>query len=85
MFELNPEFVEKLHLSTHISVLLPIFTLLLLHFTLNLQKRSGDFFDITEPVIQRFKKDYREELCAFLNLENAEYLPSHDARIADLQ
>jgi predicted transcriptional regulator len=85
MFELNPEFVEKLHLSTHIfgfaSYFHPSFTSLYPE----LAKKGVEIsLMLTEPVIQRFKKDYREELCAFLNFENVRVFAfPRDARIAD--
>jgi predicted transcriptional regulator len=71
MFELNPEFVEKLHLSTHIlgfaSYFHPSFTKLYPELA---KKGIEVSLIFTEPVLQRFKKDYREELCTFLNFEN---------------
>jgi predicted transcriptional regulator len=85
MFELNPEFVEKLHLSTHIlgfaSYFHPSFTTLY-------PELAGKGVEIslmlTEPVFQRFKKDYREELCAFLSFKNVSlFIFPQDPKIAD--
>ncbi|AKB27948.1 Transcriptional regulator, ArsR family [Methanosarcina siciliae T4/M] len=85
MFELNPEFVEKLHLSTHIlgfaSYFHPSFTTLYPEIAKKGVKISLIF---TEPVLQRFKKDFREEMHAFLNYENVKvFLFPQDAKIAD--
>lgn len=85
MFELNPEFVEKLHLSTQIlgfaSYFHPSFTTLYPEIA---KKGVEISLIFTEPVLQRFKKDFREEMCAFLNYENVRvYLFPVDAKIAD--
>ncbi|AKB19617.1 MULTISPECIES: winged helix-turn-helix domain-containing protein [unclassified Methanosarcina] len=85
MFELNPEFVKKLHHSTHIlgfaSYFHPSFTTLYPE----LAKKGVEISLVfTEPVFQRFKKDYREELCTFLNFENARvFIFSQNPKIAD--
>ena len=86
MFELNPEFVEELYLSTHVlgfaSYFHPSFTTLYPE----LAKKGVEIsLMFTEPVLQRFKKDYREELCTFLNFENVRmFIFPHDPKIADL-
>lgn len=85
MFELNPEFVEKLHLSTSIlgfaSYFHPSFTTLYPE----LAKKGVEIsLMLTEPVMQRFKMDYKEELHAFLNYENVRLFTfPRDAEIAD--
>ena len=85
MFELNPEFVEKLHHSTHIlgfaSYFHPSFTTLYPE----LAKKGVEIsLMFTEPVFQRFKNDYREELCTFLNFENVRvFIFPQDPKIAD--
>ena len=86
MFELNPEFVEKLHLSTHIfgfaSYFHPSFTTLYPELA---EKGVEISLMFTEPVLQRFKTDYREELCTFLNLGNVRvFLFPQEPKIADL-
>jgi len=86
MFELNPEFVEELNFSTHVlgfaSYFHPSFTTLYPELAKKGVKISLIF---TEPVLQRFKKDYREELCTFLNFENVRvFIFPHDPKIADL-
>jgi predicted transcriptional regulator len=85
MFEFNPEFVEKLCLSTRIfgftSYFHPSFTTLYPEIA-----KTGVEISLmlTDPVLQRFKKDYREELCAFLSFENVRvFIFPQDAKIAD--
>ena len=85
MFELNPEFVEKLHLSTRIfgftSYFHPSFTTLYSEIAKNGVEISLIF---TDPVLQRFKKDYIEELRAFLSFENVRvFIFPRDVKIAD--
>lgn len=85
MFELNPEFVEKLYESGHIlgfaSYFHPSFAVLYPE----LAKKGVEIsFMLTEPVVQRFKKDYREQLYTLLNFENVRvFVFSRDAKIAD--
>lgn len=85
MFELNPEFVEKLHLSRDIfgftSYFHPSFTTLYP----KLAKKGGEVsLILTDPVFQRLKKDYREELCAFLSFNNVKlFIFPQNAKIAD--
>jgi predicted transcriptional regulator len=85
MFELNPEFVEKLHLSTCIlgfaSYFHPSFTTIYPE----LAKKGVEIsLILTEPVFQRFKKDYREELCTFLSFKNVSlFIFPQDPQIAD--
>ena len=85
MFELNHEFIEELNISTHVlgfaSYFHPSFTTLYPE----LAKKGVEIsLILTEPVFQRFKKDFREELCTFLNFENVRVFsfPS-DPKIAD--
>lgn len=85
MFELNPEFVEKLHSSTYIfgfaSYFHPSFASLYPELAKNGVEIS---LMLTEPVIQRFRKDYREELRTLLNFENVRVFAfPRDAKIAD--
>lgn len=85
MFELNPEFVEKLHLSTHIlgfaSYFHPSFTTLYPELA---EKGVEISLMLTEPVFQRFKMDYREELCSFLSFKNVNlFVFPQDPKIAD--
>jgi len=85
MFELNPEFVEKLHLSTHIlgfaSYFHPAFTTLYPEIA---KKGVEISLMFTEPVIRRIEKDFREEMCAFLNYENVKvFIFPQDTKIAD--
>ncbi|AKB74600.1 Transcriptional regulator, ArsR family [Methanosarcina lacustris Z-7289] len=85
MFELNHEFIEELNLSTHVlgfaSYFHPSFTTLYPR----LAKKGVEIsLILTEPVFQRFKKDFREELCTLLNFKNVRVFsfPS-DPKIAD--
>jgi predicted transcriptional regulator len=85
MFELNPEFVDKLHVSTHIlgfaSYFHPSFTTLYPEIA---KKGVEISLILTGPVIQRFKKDYRDELSTLMNFENVSVFSfPGDARIAD--
>lgn len=85
MFELNPEFVEKLQYSKHIlgfaSYFHPSFAVLYPE----LAKKGVEIsLMLTEPVIQRFREDYKEELHNFLNFENVRvFVFPRDAKIAD--
>jgi len=84
MFELNPEFVEKLHISTHIlgfaSYFHPSFTTLYPEIAKKGMEISLIF---TEPVIRRIEKDFREEMRTLLNYENVKvFLFPQDAKIA---
>lgn len=85
MFELNPEFVEKLRLSTHVLGFASYFHPSFAVVYPELAKKGAEIsLMLTEPVIQRFKKDYREELYTFLNFENVRvYVYPRDANIAD--
>ncbi|HII80176.1 MAG TPA: winged helix-turn-helix domain-containing protein [Methanosarcina sp.] len=85
MFELNPEFVEKLHLSTNVLAFASYFHPSFTTIYPELAKKGVEIsLMLTEPVMQRFKKDYKEELCTFLNLENVRVFTfPRDAKIAD--
>jgi len=85
MFELSPEFVDRLHISTHIlgfsSYFHPSFTTLYPEIA---KKGVEISLILADPVIQRFKKDYGEELLTLMNFENVSIFAFHgDARIAD--
>jgi predicted transcriptional regulator len=85
MFELSPEFVEKLHFSTHILGFASYFHPSFVSLYPELAKKGVEIsLMFTEPVIQRFEKDYREELYNFLNFENVRvFVFPRDAKIAD--
>jgi predicted transcriptional regulator len=85
MFELNPEFVEKLHLSRHILGFASYFHPSFAELYPELAKKGVEIsLMLAEPVMQRFKEDYEEELCALMNFENVKvFVFLQDARIAD--
>ncbi|WP_440947637.1 helix-turn-helix transcriptional regulator [Methanosarcina sp. T3] len=85
MFELNPEFVEKLHLSKHIfgfaSYFHPSFTTLYPEIA---EKGVEISLIFTEPVLRRFEKDFRKEMRIFLSFENIKvFIFPQDPKIAD--
>lgn len=85
MFELNPEFVEKLHISRCIFCFASYFHPSFTTFYPELAKKGMEIsLILTEPVFQRFKKDYREELCAFMSFNNVKlFIFPQKAKIAD--
>ncbi|WP_410509246.1 winged helix-turn-helix domain-containing protein [Methanosarcina hadiensis] len=85
MFELNPEFIEQLHLSKQILGFASYFHPSFASLYPELAKKEVEIsLMLTEPVIQRFEKDYREELNTFLGFENVRVFAfSRDAKIAD--
>lgn len=85
MFELNPEFVDRIRRSTHILGFASYFHPSFASLYPELAKKGVEIsLMLTEPVIQRFKKDYKEELDAFLGFENVKvFIFPRDAKIAD--
>jgi predicted transcriptional regulator len=86
MFELNPEFVESLLQSERVlgcaSYFHPSFTGLYL----DLAKKGADVcFMLTDPVFERFKADFREEMCSLLGFENVSiFVFPEDSKVAGL-
>ncbi len=86
MFELNPEYVEKLLQSKSVlnctSFFHPSFTQL----SLELAKKGTDIcFMLTGPVFERFNADFREEMSSLLGFENVRiFVFPEDSGIAGL-
>ena len=86
MFELNPEFVKLLLQSEHVmgcaSYFHPSFT----NLYLELAKKGTDIcFMLTSPVFERFRADFREEMCSLLDFENVRiFIFPEDSGIAGL-
>ena len=71
MFELNPEFVEKLLQSKHVMGCASYFHPSFIDLYLNLANKGADIsFMLTAPVFERFKADFREEIRSLLEFEN---------------
>lgn len=85
MFELNPEFVEKLHQSGCILGFASYFHPSFATLYPELAKKGIEIsLMLTEPVFQRFKTDYEEELSTFLSFQNVRlFIFPQDPKIAD--
>ena len=71
MFELNPEFVENLLLSRQVLGFSSYFHPSLISLYLELAKKEAEIsLMLTEPVLQRFKTDYREDLQTLIEFEH---------------
>ena len=71
MFELNPEFVENLLLSRQVLGFSFYFHPSLISLYLELAKKETEIsLMLTEPVLQRFKTDYREDLQTLIEFEH---------------
>ena len=71
MFELNPEFVENLLLSRQVLGFSSYFHPSLISLYLELAKKEAEIsLMFTEPVLQRFKTDYREDLQTLIEFEH---------------
>lgn len=86
MFELNREFVDELLKSNYVygfaAYFHPAFASIYEEFA---EKGPEISFLLTEPVLQRFKTDYREVLEKLLNFKNVKvFVLSEDMRIAGL-
>lgn len=72
MFELNPEFVENLLLSSQVCSFTSFFHPSFASLYLTLAKKSNEIFLIfTWSVLQRFKTDYKDSLQTLIDSENA--------------
>ena len=86
MFELNPEFVDKLHLSTHVLGFASYFHPSFATLYPEIAKKEGVEISLilTDQVFERFKKDYRDELNILLSFKNVSLFTfSGDSKIAD--
>lgn len=86
MFELDPEIVENLSKSNHILECLAYFDPSLISICQELAKGGVELsFLMSEPVFQRYSKDYLEEFQSMLAAKNIKFfLYSGELRIANL-
>ena len=86
MFELDPEIVENLFESKYILECIAYFDPSLIFICQKLAKNGAEFsFLMSEPVFQRYSKDYLEDFRNLLAFENMKFfLYSGELRIANL-